>query len=207
MTKTTSILGEDSIVSDPQRMWDEEGLGRLLGSHHDASWIERTVAPCLLPPTHPLMTRMQWLDLNNHLVGWGNSLLDRASMAHGMECREPYQDHRLLELVLNLRESDRCQWPVEKPLLKKACGDLLPPEILKRPKMGFGVPLKHFLRFGLREAMMDLLSPSVLKRQGLFDVREITRLVDEHLTLGENHAPRLWPLLMFQMWHRETFGN
>lgn len=200
-------LGQDEIVADPQRMFDEQGLSRLLGGRHDADWFGQTVAPHLLPASMPLMSRMQWLDLNNHLVGWGNSLLDRAAMAHGMECREPYQDHRLLDFVLNLRESDRSSWPKEKPLLKQACGDLVAPEILSRRKRGFGVPLKHFLRFGLKDAMTDLLAPTLLKRQGLFEVAEVTRLVDEHLNLVENHAPRLWPLLMFQMWHGKTFPS
>ena len=86
-------------------------------------------------------------------------------------------------------------------LLKRAVRELLPPGIAERKKKGFGIPVAAWLKTGLREPLLDLLSPARLAAQGLFDAREVDRLVHEHLAGARDHRKQLWTLLMFQLWH------
>jgi asparagine synthase (glutamine-hydrolysing) len=80
--------------------------------------------------------------------------------------------------------------------------DTLPPGIAGRAKKGFGIPLAHWLKTDLRQQLEDELSPSRVEQQGIFDAREVRRLVSEHLGGRRDHRKQLWTLLMFQLWHR-----
>ena len=95
---------------------------------------------------------MQYLDLKTYLVGDINTKVDRASMAHSLEVREPLMDHPLVEWLATLPSSLKVQGQEGKYLLKKAMEPHLPHEILYRPKMGFAVPLARWFRGPLRAA-------------------------------------------------------
>jgi asparagine synthase (glutamine-hydrolysing) len=88
--------------------------------------------------------------------------------------------------------------------LKKAMAPLLPPFVARRSKKGFGVPAAEWLKGRLRPLARDLLSPSRLRRQGLFDADFVARLQDQHERGIANHFKPLWTLLMFELW-RENF--
>jgi len=80
--------------------------------------------------------------------------------------------------------------------------DLLPAEILHRPKKGFGIPIAAWLKGRLNPLMHDLLSPARLKDQGLFNPEFVRQLIYEHETGKASHHKQLWTLLVFQLWHR-----
>jgi asparagine synthase (glutamine-hydrolysing) len=194
-------------VVSPQLMFSPENMSDLFLKNHLPSWMQETVAPLLPDPSLDLTTQMQYFDVKNHLLGWANSLLDRVSMAHGLECREPYQDHRLIEYIFGLKADRRYRWPQEKTLLKSALGNRVPPEILKRRKHGMGVPVKHWLRFGLKERMCDWLSSSRLEKQGIFNPKPIQNMIQSTLKVEANYSLQIWPLLLFQIWYDDFFGN
>ena len=76
----------------------------------------------------------------------------------------------------------------------------MPDAVLQRPKKGFGIPVAKWFRNDLRELLLDLLAEARIRRQGIFNPAEVTRLVDEHLRGTKDHRKQLWTLLIFQLW-------
>jgi len=142
------------------------------------------------------------VDVNTYLP---NDLLvkvDIATMAHGLEARSPFLDHEVMEFCASLPAHMKLRGSNKKYLLKKAVRDLLPPEILHRPKMGFGVPIDHWLRNELRDFAYDmLLSPRSIQR-GYFKREVVERLLHEHVNKVRAWHYPIWNLLMLELWHR-----
>ena len=131
------------------------------------------------------------------------ALSDRLAMAHGLEIRVPFVDHRLVEHIFPL--PDRAKIGTRrtlKDLLKRSMASRLLPEQLTAPKRGFVGPTAAWLRHELRPVLDDELSADRLTRLGLFDGRTVTRLVHEHQTRRHNRETILWALLTFSVWHR-----
>jgi asparagine synthase (glutamine-hydrolysing) len=128
--------------------------------------------------------------------------VDIASMAHSLEARSPFLDHEFMEFAATIPSDLKVRGRTKKYILKRALADLLPKDILHRPKMGFGVPIDHWLRHELRELAYDtLLGPRGLAR-GYFRRGTVQRLLDEHVGGKANWHYLLWTLLMLELWHR-----
>jgi asparagine synthase (glutamine-hydrolysing) len=129
--------------------------------------------------------------------------VDIASMAQGLECRQPLLDHRVVELAIAMPAKLKQRFGRGKRILLKAFGDLLPPSVSKRRKMGFGIPLDSWLRGELCDfARETLLSPTALAR-GYFRPEAVAKLLEEHLSGARNHGYQLWSLLTLELWHRQ----
>jgi asparagine synthase (glutamine-hydrolysing) len=126
--------------------------------------------------------------------------VDVASMAHGLEARSPLLDHVLMEWAVGLPEPVKMAHGVTKALFKSAMKPYLPAELLHRPKMGFSCPLDHWFRDELKELAYDTLLSQRTRQRGLFRSEYVHRLLDEHCSLGRDHHPRLWALLMLELW-------
>src|SRR5262245_596354 len=129
-------------------------------------------------------------------------MTDRMSMAHSLELRAPFCDHRLLEQSLRIPPAVKMPGLRLKGLLKTAFADLLPREILTRRKQGFMIPLAAWLRGDLRAPLGDLLLPERVRARGLFEPAEVAALVQAHLAGRANHADRLWTLMIAEVWMR-----
>lgn len=128
--------------------------------------------------------------------------MDRSSMAHGLEGRSPFLDHRLAEYVAGLPDAYKLHGTTTKYILKKAFADMLPEEILRRGKKGFGVPLGAWFRGDLRDYVQDLLlSPTAHSRDYVVP-SYVAELVREHLSGVRDHGHRLWTLMTFEVWLR-----
>ncbi|MFB3816909.1 MAG: asparagine synthase (glutamine-hydrolyzing) [Candidatus Methylomirabilales bacterium] len=143
------------------------------------------------------------IDLGSYLPDDLLTMADRMSMAHGLEVRAPFCDHRLLELSLAIPPGDKMPGLRLKGLLKKAFAGTLPPAVLSHPKQGFMIPLGRWLRTDLRPLLDELLAPEQIRRRGLFVPEYIERLKQEHLSGGRTHGDRLWTLMMLELWMRE----
>src|SRR5206468_12978377 len=110
-------------------------------------------------PRRDPVTRAMVADLLTYLAGDLLAKVDQASMAHSLECRSPFLDHRVVELALAmpLRRKLRLRQGRSKVVLKQAFADLLPPEVRHRSKMGFGVPLDRWFRAELRDELRAVL--------------------------------------------------
>jgi len=150
------------------------------------------------------VTRAMVADLLTYLPGDLLVKVDLASMAHSLECRGPFLDHRVVELAMAMPLDRKIQLRSgrSKVVLKRAFSDLLPPPIKTRPKMGFGVPISRWFRKELKDEVRDVLLDPVCLDRGLFRPEAIENLVYEHIDGKREHSYRLWALLMLELWFR-----
>jgi len=140
---------------------------------------------------------VQYLDLKTYLVGDINTKVDRASMAHSLEVREPLMDHPLVEWLASVPSSLKVRGQEGKHLLKKAMEPFLPREIMYRPKMGFAVPLARWFRGPLRARVRESLLGDRLADTGFFNPVYLKCLVDDHDSGLRDYSASIWTLLMF----------
>ena len=131
--------------------------------------------------------------------------VDIASMACGLECRSPFLDHELVEFALSLPMEWRLGRGGGKRILKDWARDLLPAEVLNRPKMGFGVPVGEWFRQELRDLLEARLFAAGSLCAELFRRDWLRGVVDSHVSGAANLEHPLWALLMLELW-RERWG-
>jgi asparagine synthase (glutamine-hydrolysing) len=148
-----------------------------------------------------LLARLQDVDLGVLMVADQLTKTDRASMAHSLEARVPFCDPAVAELALALPRRLRVRGLAKKVLLRKAAEPLLPAEIVRGKKRGFSIPAAAWLRGELEPFARDVLAPETLRRQGFFEPRAVTRLLDDHVAGREDVSRQLWGLLSFTLWH------
>jgi asparagine synthase (glutamine-hydrolysing) len=141
-------------------------------------------------------------DLVTYLPGDLCQKVDTATMAHGLECRQPLLDHRVVELAAAMPAGLKLHGRRGKWILRQAFGHLLPREVFERRKAGFGVPLDHWFRAELRELAHDTLLGDRALGRGYFRRDAIEQLLDQHASGRFDHAARLWSLLVLELWHR-----
>ena len=149
---------------------------------------------------------IQYVDLHTYLVGDINTKVDRASMAHSLEVREPLMDHELVEWLASLPSSLKIRNGESKYVLKKAMEPYLPSDIMYRPKMGFAVPLARWLRGPLRGRVREALLGSQMAESGIFNSATIRRLVEQHESGARDHSTPIWTLLMFDAFLRNVMN-
>jgi asparagine synthase (glutamine-hydrolysing) len=147
--------------------------------------------------TDDALALIQYIDTQTYLVGDINTKVDRASMAHSLEVREPLMDHDLVEWAATLPSAFKLKGSNGKAFFKKALEARLPHDVLYRPKMGFAVPLARWFRGPLRERMRATLLTGPMQDSGLLDASVVRRLLEEHETGRADHGTALWSLLMF----------
>ncbi len=126
--------------------------------------------------------------------------MDIASMANSLEARSPFLDHKVIEFAASLPVNIKLRGTETKYLLKKVASRIVPPEVLYRKKMGFGVPLTHWFRGALKDYLREvLLSEKSLKR-GFLKPEGIKNFVEQHTTAKQDFTSQLWALLMLELW-------
>ncbi len=197
-----AYLAGVSIVRDNARRELFSGAFRAqLGGYSAAEVFHRHAARADVDDPLALV---QYLDLKTYLVGDINTKVDRASMAHSLEVREPLMDHPLVEWLATLPSALKVRGHEGKYLLKKAMAPHLPDEILYRRKRGFAVPLARWFRGPLRERVREsVLGPRLLDT-GIFNPLQLQRLIDQHQSGIRDHSAALWSLLMFEAFVRQT---
>jgi asparagine synthase (glutamine-hydrolysing) len=126
---------------------------------------------------------------------------DRASMGHGLETRSPFLDTALVEFVAQLPSHFKRRGLTTKWILRRAFADLLPPEIMRRGKMGFGIPLGAWFRGDLKNYVKDQLGAGARVYEYL-EPLFVSRMVDDHLAGAADHGHRIWLLLTLEVWLR-----
>ncbi len=148
------------------------------------------------------LSQLQFIDFHHYLPGDILAKVDRASMLTSLETRVPLLDHVLVELVARMPERMKFRAGSGKYVLKRAMTSDLPPEVLTRRKMGFGVPLAAWFRGQLRQFVKDVLLDRRARQRGVLQPRAVEALVDSHLRRGRDVSPQLWSLICFELWCR-----
>ncbi len=147
---------------------------------------------------------IQYIDLKTYLVGDINTKVDRASMAHSLEVREPLMDHPLVEWMAKLPSILKIRGDQGKYLLKTAMEPHLPNDVLYRRKMGFAVPLARWFRGPLKERVREAVLGSRLAESGWFDQNYLRHLVDSHQSGARDYSAPIWSVLMFEAFLRNV---
>ena len=146
------------------------------------------------------LNRYLWLDQSFYLPDDILYKCDRMSMAHALEVRPPFLDHRIVEFAASLPENFKLRGLTTKFLLKQLMRGRLPEAVLNRRKCGFDIPTHDWFRGVLRELLLDTLSPAAVAATPIFDPPAIDALIRDHMERRKNVGYHLWGLLTLFLW-------
>lgn len=141
-----------------------------------------------------------WFDQRNYLQDDILTKSDRMSMAHALELRPPFLDHRLVEFAATLPGDFKLRGSRQKFILKELMRDRLPAPILTHKKTGFDIPAHKWLRGALRPLLEETLSSGLAEHEGLFNRAAVNELVRLHMDRRVNLGYHLWGLLILFLW-------
>ena len=158
-------------------------------------------AALLLGGSSHWLSNLQRLDIERALPLDILTKVDRMSMAHSIEAREPLLDHKLMEFAGTIPPEMQMKNGSGKYVFKQAMRGILPDSVIDRTKQGFGVPLGHWFRGRLSTFIRDLLLSGSALRRGLFNRAYVLKLIERH-EAGQDLGLHLWTLISFELWCR-----
>jgi asparagine synthase (glutamine-hydrolysing) len=190
-----------SVFSNLNRrsLYSEDLVQRLSGSGVVSGTLRKHAAHVT---SGNALDRMLYVDSKVYLPADILTKVDRMSMAASLETRAPFLDHQLVEFAARVPSGLKLRGGQAKYILKRAVQDLLPPEILNRPKQGFAIPLQYWLRQQMRGEVQSILTERRTEDRSYFKPPYIRTLLDEHTRGRRDHSAGLWALLMLELWHR-----
>jgi asparagine synthase (glutamine-hydrolysing) len=141
-------------------------------------------------------------DLKLYLPGALLPKVDRTTMAMSLEARSPFLDHHVMELAAKLPANRKVRGLTGKVILRAAFRDLIPPQITRRRKQGFGLPIAQWLRGPMKNLVSDTLLSNASATRGILRPQTVKRFWNEHQSHRHDHGKRLWALLNLELWLR-----
>ena len=154
-------------------------------------------------PTTEQLARKLYTDIKSTLVSEMLTKVDRMTMAHGLEARVPFLDHRLVEWAFTLPPGHKVSGMEGKRVVRKAMAPFLPRDTLERRKQGFNVPMNVWMRKELKEFVRDHLSTPRFRSRGLFRPGRVDALLDAHFSAKADSSNKIIALLMLELWFRQ----
>jgi asparagine synthase (glutamine-hydrolysing) len=148
------------------------------------------------------LASLLYMDSKLYLPGDILTKVDRMSMAVSLEARAPLLDHKLIELAGSIPAAFKMKGSGGKYIFKRAIEGLVPAEILRRPKQGFGVPVREWINEQLRDQFREVLTEPRTLQRGYMNAAYVRLLLDEHERGRRDHSQCLWALFMLELWHR-----
>jgi asparagine synthase (glutamine-hydrolysing) len=196
-----SATGELDISDSLSRHFTRRHLNELLNIARD--YRARLIDLENTPFKSDFINTVLAADYKTYLADDILTKIDRATMSVGLEGREPFLDHRIVEWAAQLPSSLKYNTGKKKYLLKKLTHRYLPASMMDRPKMGFGIPVNKWLRGDLRPLVLDIISSKNLRKHNLLNEDAVIKLRDKYLASSTSDTAQLWLILMFQMWWNE----
>jgi len=147
-----------------------------------------------------IITQMQAVDYKTYLCSDILTKVDRATMAVGLEGREPFLDQNIIEYVAKLPLNLKYRNGQRKYILRKILRKYIPEKLVERPKKGFSVPIDFWFKKNLEPLLREYLSPQKIKREGIFSEEVVNRELNAYFSDKLVSVNRLWLILMFQLW-------
>jgi asparagine synthase (glutamine-hydrolysing) len=188
-----TALNKDALYTAEFRRQLEQGGADLLASLKETAARSQSREP---------LDALLYLDSKTYLPGDILTKVDRMSMAASLEARAPLLDHKLIEFVTRIPASLKMKGLETKHILKRAVSDIVPAEILDRPKQGFGMPIQQWINKQLRERLHETLSEKRTSDRGFVENVYVRTLLDEHERGRRDHSTQLWALFMLELWFR-----
>ena len=151
------------------------------------------------------LNRSLYVDVKSYLCDNILVKVDRMSMAVSLETRVPFLDPKMVELAFRMPADYKVSKGTTKVLLKALAARSVPENCVYRPKEGFSIPIKNWLKTQFRPIIEDYLQSEQLRQQGIFQVETVEKLKQEHFSDVANHSHILWSLIVFQAWYRRWF--
>jgi asparagine synthase (glutamine-hydrolysing) len=194
-------LDSVSVFTKPNRLLlYTEDFRRQLPAGDLAALRFREYAANVL--TGEALDKLLYIDSKTYLPGDILTKVDRMSMAASLEARVPLLDHKLIEFVTRIPAALKLRGLETKHVFKRAVRDMVPAEILDRPKQGFGVPIEQWINHQLRGRIRETLGETRARERGYVEPRYVQTLLDEHERGRRDHSTQLWALFMLELWHR-----
>jgi len=152
-------------------------------------------------PGSDAAARMTYLELKLRLPELLLMRVDKITMATSVEARVPFLDHHLIEYAMNIPRELKIRGQSGKHILKRALESVLPPDVLYKPKRGFGAPTREWFRGAPGEALLQRITNSPLRQRGFFDYEFINRMASEHRRQVRDWSANLWCLLNLSAWY------
>jgi asparagine synthase (glutamine-hydrolysing) len=163
---------------------------------------ERRAVADIRADSGPLLSRLQQWDQHHYLPDDILVKVDRATMAHSLEARCPILDDRVIELAAAQSAARHGGPSATKLLFREVIRPWVPPDVLERPKRGFGVPLRRWFQEQMIGWARDILLDPRTGQRGWTRTRQVRALLQQHEEGSRDHAKRIWALVSLELWAR-----
>jgi asparagine synthase (glutamine-hydrolysing) len=149
------------------------------------------------------LSQMMATDFQTYMLDDILQKVDRATMYASLEGREPFLDHRIIEYVAQLPNEFKYRNGIKKFMLREIVHQYVPKEMMERPKMGFAIPIAHWLNYELKPLVLETISKEKITSQEIFHYSKVKKIVDEFYNGKDQNFLKVWHLFMFQLWYEE----
>ncbi|WP_018934085.1 asparagine synthase (glutamine-hydrolyzing) [Gracilibacillus lacisalsi] len=183
------------------KMFEEEEKQGLLRNYRKEYYYQKVTAPLYdqIEQEHPVH-QMQYIDMQTWLQGDILLKADKMTMAHSLELRVPFLDKEVFNVAREIPVSKKIANGTTKHILREAASGIVPDHVLNRKKLGFPVPIRHWLKNELYEWAINLIQESATDH--LLEKQIIFNLLEEHCKGKKDNSRKLWTVFMFMLWHQ-----
>ncbi len=147
-----------------------------------------------------LLDNFLWLDYKTYMVDDILQKVDRATMAISLEGREPLLDHRIIEWAAQLPSDFKLHNGTGKRILRDITHKYLPREIMERPKMGFRIPVEHWMKNEQKDLLLQYVNQKKIEQSGLLNFAAVDKMLTTYLNKDIEDFHRIWKVFILQMW-------
>lgn len=196
---------DENIMLSLSQQYTDGQIQRIMKDH--ISVLETFYQSKELTNNYSPLSYMMAIDYQTYLLDDILQKVDRATMSVSLEGREPFLDQRIIEFAATLPDTFKYNEGVKKRILRDIVYDYIPKSQMDRPKMGFAIPIAHWMQHELRDLVEEFCSKERLEEHGLFDTVALKKTIDAFYNGKKEYDMKMWYLLMFQMWYDKWMKN